>query len=315
MMRPVSLVLPPNAPDRLAWTTSGNGNNTRLILTWYDNSINETAFVVQRMNGTGPWVPLATIPSPLNQVNTTGGQRTYTDTTFRNNASTSSYRVVADNTVGYGGAFMSLSATSVSAAAPVILAPTSLAATLRAGPQVGLTWTDNAGNETGFVVQRSTDSGTTFTQVGTAPARNNTGSVTFTDTTVPAGTTAVYRVAAQNASGLSAWSNLANVVVPAMPTAPASFSATNGPNGNGNNRSVILSWTDSSANETGFTIQRATNPAFTTGLNTVTVAANTTTLTQTGLSRNTTYYYRIRANNGSFVWSAWVNASPITTNP
>ncbi len=68
---------------------------------------------------------------------------------------------------------------------------------------------------------------------------------------------------------------------------------------------------------TGFTIQRATNTTFTSGVNTANVAANLTTLTQTGLSRNTNYYYRIRANNGTLVFSAWVNATPfpILTNP
>ena len=37
----------------------------------------------------------------------------------------------------------------------------------------------------------------------------------------------------------------------------------------------------------------------------------------TGLNRNTTYYFRIRVNNGTFVFTAYVNATPfpITTNP
>src|SRR6185436_14218330 len=36
-------------------------------------------------------------------------------------------------------------------------APTTLTATLQAGPQIRLTWRDNATNEAGFVIQRSTD--------------------------------------------------------------------------------------------------------------------------------------------------------------
>ena len=67
-------------------------------------------------------------------------------------------------------------------------APTNLAATLQAGPQVRLTWRDNATNESGFVIERSTD-GVNFTQIATAPARSNTGNVTFTDTTVKAAQT------------------------------------------------------------------------------------------------------------------------------
>ncbi|UCF93128.1 MAG: fibronectin type III domain-containing protein [Desulfobacterales bacterium] len=173
-----------------------------------------------------------------------------------------------------------------------------------------------ATNKPGFVIERSTD-GVTFSQIATAPARNSTGNVTFVDTAVPPGATYTYRVAALNVARLSGYSNLAAVPVPAVPTAPGSFTAASGPNGNGNNRTVILTWQDLSDNETGFTIQRATNAAFTSGLNTVTVAANLQTLTQTGLSRNTAYYYRIRANNGTIISSAWVNATPfpITTNP
>ena len=72
MMRPVSVALPPNAPDGLAYTVTGNGNNTVLTLTWNDNSINETSFVVQRRRRDGTWVDLGTVLSPLDQPNTHG---------------------------------------------------------------------------------------------------------------------------------------------------------------------------------------------------------------------------------------------------
>jgi hypothetical protein len=319
MMRPVSVAMPPNAPDGLTWSVSGTGNKTSLTLTWNDNSINETGFTVQRRNGTGGWVDLGTVDSPLDQANT-HGPRTYTDTTFRWNTSAYAYRVVAKNTIGYGGQFMSLTAQSVSPEVAVILAPSTLTATLQAGtagPQASLTWRDNATNETGFIVQRSTD-GVTFTQVGTAPARNNTGTVTYTDTTITTGMSYTYRVAAVATNvGTSAFSNTASLSVPVAPAAPTSLTAVNGPNGGGNSRTVILTWTANLTNVTGFTLQRATNASFTSGLSSVNLAASATTVTQTGLSRNTTYYYRLRANNGAIVSSGWVNATPfpIRTNP
>jgi FtsP/CotA-like multicopper oxidase with cupredoxin domain len=318
MMRPVSVSLPPNAPDGLAWKSSGFGNNTRLTLTWNDNSINETAFLIQKTADGINWTDAGTSPSPLDQVNTKG-IRTYVDTTYQSNT-VYLYRVVAQNTIGYGGAFMSLTAQSVSAPKAVgnpPTAPTNLTATLQDGPQVSLTWRDNATNETSFVIERSTN-GTVFSQIATVSARNNPGNVTFADTAVLPGATYTYRVAASNVAGLSGYSNLAAVAVPAMPAEPTSFTAANGANGQfGILRSVVLKWTDNSINETGFTIQRALNTTFTSGLNSATVAANTITLTQTGLSRNTTYYYRIRANNGTIISSAWVNATPfpIKTNP
>ncbi len=110
MMRPVSVALPPNQPDGLAYTISGSGNKTSLTLTWNDNSINETSFVVQRSTDGTTWTDVATVSSPLDQPNT-HGTRSITDTSFRVNATTYSYRVVAMNTIGYGGAYPTMTCT------------------------------------------------------------------------------------------------------------------------------------------------------------------------------------------------------------
>jgi len=320
MMRPVSVALPPIAPNIVSWSASGTGNNIVITITWNDNSINETSFTLQRDDGTG-YVDLSTITSPLNQSNTHNLGLTFTDATF-DRKKVYSYRVVAKNTVGYGIDFPSLTVQSFSVPVSVGIppdAPTNLTAVLQAGPQISLTWRDNATSENGFSIQRSTD-GINFVQIATAPARNNTGNVTFIDTTVTASSSPItysYRVAAFNGAGLSAFTNIASVLMPAMPATPSSFKVANGPNGNGNSRSVILTWVANTANVTGFTIQRATNSTFTSGLNTVTVGASATTLTQTGLSRNTNYYFRIRANNGTIIITGWVNATPfpVLTNP
>jgi hypothetical protein len=198
-------------------------------------------------------------------------------------------------------------------------APSSpLTAVLQSGPQISLTWADNATNENGFVIERAVNGGA-FSQIATAPARSNTGNVTFIDNTIAASAanaTYSYRVAAVNPAGYSSYATSAPVLVPALPLTPSGFTVTNGLN-SGNSRSIILKWTDNSSNETGFTIQRATNATFTQGLNTVTVGSNVVTLTQTGLARNTQYWYRIRANNGTIIFTVWVNAAPfpIRTNP
>jgi hypothetical protein len=123
-------------------------------------------------------------------------------------------------------------------------------------------------------------------------------------------------VAAVNAGGTSAYAGPIAVAVPAAPPAPALPSGVTAANGQnqGSNRRVVVTWTDNSTNETGFTIQAATDSAFTAGLVTATAAANNTTtprsatLTISGLTRNTYYYIRIRANGASN--SAWVNAAP-----
>ena len=321
MMRPVLLALPPLAADGLSRSVVSNRNQ----ISWNDNSITETSFILQRSADGITWTNAATSQSPLDQPNTKGDVRSLRDTGASRSAALL-YRVVARNTVGYGGAYPAVDADSFSAtlavnpppAAP--LAPTLLTATLQAGPQVRLQWRDNASNEAGFVIERAPAAGGPFVQVAVAPARNGTGTASFTDTTIATGTAYLYRVAAVNLFGgvstVSAYSNTATTAASSpVPTAPSNLTAANGAN-QGKKRSVVLTWTDNSANETGFTIEQATNTAFTTGVKTTTVAANAVTATVTGLSRATTYYFRIRANNtiGS---SAWVNATPfpIVTNP
>jgi FtsP/CotA-like multicopper oxidase with cupredoxin domain len=420
MMRPVAVVLPPNKPGPLTSAVTGSGTNARLVLSWNDNSINETSFVIQRLTWPTTWTDVGVILSPLDQPNA-HQLRTFTVPGTYNPSLAYQYRVVAKNMVGYGLEFPSMTAQSVSDVLSLgtpPAAPTNLVATLQAGPQVRLTWRDNATNESGFVIERSTD-GVNFTQIATAPARNSTGNVTFTDTTIKAATTTQaytyrvaaanvaglsayatslpvvvnvvalpaapsglaatlqagpqvsltwtdnannetgfviqrsvnggaftqiatapalngtgtvtvidmvsaqatntiysYRVAATNAGGNSAFSNTASATVPALPLLPSNLVLVNGPNKN-KARSVILTWADNSNNETGFTIQRATNALFTQGLTTASVGANVTTLTQSGLSPNTQYWFRIRANNGTIIFTNWVNAVPfpITTNP
>ncbi len=157
MMRPVSVAMPPVKPDGLACDgRPAQRRNTRLTLTWNDNSIAETGYQVQRRSGTGPWANIgAVLPSPLDVANTTGTSRSFTDTTFRWNSTVYSYRVVALNTVGYGAEFPSMTVSSTSDAITAVRVPVNLTATVQAGPQVGLTWTDTALNENGFTVQRS----------------------------------------------------------------------------------------------------------------------------------------------------------------
>jgi hypothetical protein len=79
-------------------------------------------------------------------------------------------------------------------------APTGLTATAVATNQIELAWTDNATNETGYVVNRSLDS-TNWTFV-TLTAVNATN---YSNTGLATNTLYYYRVAASNAGGISAY--------------------------------------------------------------------------------------------------------------
>ena len=215
------------------------------------------------------------------------------------------YRVQAANLGG-----ISAWATSAVVTVPTIpAAPSSLTALLQPGPQVALSFTDNATNEDGFVVERAVDGGAFA--LFTSPAANpGTGVVNLAaDTSVLPGHAYQYRVQAANLGGASAWATSAVITVPSIPAAPTGTTATLRPG-----PAVRVTWTDNSGNETGFVIQRATDAAFTLNVGTFSVGPNVTTLTQSGLTLNTTYYYRVQAVNLSGA-SAWSNTASVLVVP
>jgi hypothetical protein len=60
---------------------------------------------------------------------------------------------------------------------------------------------------------------------------------------------------------------------------------------------INLAWSDNSANETSFAIERSLNGSAFSPI--ATVGAGTTTYSSGGLSANKTYYYRVRASNAA----------------
>jgi len=175
---------------------------------------------------------------------------------------------------------------------PVAL-PLDLAATVTSATQVDLAWTDNSGNETGFRIERAAGAGP-FAAIGSVLA----DVAAYSDATAVAGTTYTYRVFGFDGTGDSLPSNTATVTVtaPAAPIALAGAAAA-GPAAN-------LTWADNSNNESGFTINRATNPAFTKGLTVITVGANVTAYADGTVAAATRYFYRVQATNG-IGGSAW----------
>jgi hypothetical protein len=91
-----------------------------------------------------------------------------------------------------------------------------------------------------------------------------------------------------------------SLVFAVPPLAPTNLSGAW--NGNANNPRILLNWIDNSSQEAGFTVQRALDANFTSGLFTVATlpatAGKGTTVTYTDLnpSRNSSYFYRVLAN-------------------
>jgi hypothetical protein len=123
-------------------------------------------------------------------------------------------------------------------------APSNLVAQFIPNPlSVELTWTDNSNNENGFIIERESQGPDAFVVIDTVSANNNL----YVDNTVSYATYN-YRITSYNAFGQSAYSNIAQIVVPVELT---SFNASIKDAG------VLLEWTTATEiNNMGFEIQR-----------------------------------------------------------
>jgi len=114
---------------------------------------------------------------------------------------------------------------------------------------------------------------------------------TYTDS--PGAGKYYYRVKALGPNNTeSPYSNV--VFIATLPTSPTSLVAGPDPN----NVAIKLSWTDTSATETAYAVDRSSDSLAWTAL-TSALAANTTAYSDTTVQPNTLYYYRIRATNSS----------------
>jgi subtilisin len=189
---------PPAIPANLVATAV---SSSQINLTWSDSDT-ETGFKIERCIGGGcsDFVQIATVAANVTSYSSTGLT-----------ASTSySYRVRAYNTAGDSD--YSNKATTITQTAPALpAAPTNLGATVISKSQIKLTWTDNSGDETGFKIERCKGSTcTNFTQIATVSANVTS----YSNTGLSASTTYRFRVRAYNASGNSAYSNIASATTP-----------------------------------------------------------------------------------------------------
>jgi hypothetical protein len=169
-----------------------------------------------------------------------------------------------------------------------------------AAPSITLTWTNNADNATGVIIERSIN-GTTFAPVAQVGRNRNT----FTDTNVLPATTYFYRVRATNQLGDSTTTNVASATTHVAGSVVTTFDIFDS--------AVNLHFTQSSPAGGHYDVQRSTDG---TSFSTVgSVPASTTSFvsfTDTGLAFGT-YFYRVITVAGSD--SAMSNTTTATVGP
>ena len=198
-----------------------------------------------------------------------------------------------------------VSGTSTPPTAPP--APSGLAIQSAAYNTVTIGWSDNATNEVGFKVERSSD-GVDFSEIASLGADTRS----FADATVTARTAYYYRVRAYNSVGASGYSNTASVTTPDVPPAPpaAPTSVAAGNNADGTAR---VSWSVGATTATNFEVRRekwdARKGVWTGATTAATVPSNTLAIVDsTGAG---TYRYSVRASNSGGA-SAYAGPAPVT---
>ncbi len=273
----------PTAPSNLTATAA---SSTQVNLSW--TAATETggtiaSYLVERCAGAG-----CTSFAQIGTSTTTA----YSDSGLTGSTSYS-YRVRAKDNAGNTGPYSATA--SATTAAPVITAPTNLAASVISAAQINLSWT--AATETGgaissYLVERCAGAGcTTFAQIGTSTT------TTYNDTGLTGSTSYSYRVRAKDTAGNTGpYSATASATTSApVISAPGGLTATAA-----SGSQINLSWTAST--ETGGTIasylvERCTGAACTSFAQIGT--STTTTYGDTGLTASTSYSYRVRAKDAA----------------
>ncbi|MBW6503390.1 fibronectin type III domain-containing protein [bacterium] len=182
-------------------------------------------------------------------------------------------------------------------------APVGLASAPLSGSTISLAWTDTSSNEDSFVVERRTGADSLFGVIA-SPSTNDIAA--YTDTSLTERTTFTYRVKARNSLGDSGYSNESTATT--LLSTPANAAAV-APSPT----LVNISWTDVSAFETEYRVERKTGTGGAFAVISV-LPAGSNSLVDNSVSAGTFYSYRIQAvDTVTPTISAYSNEASVTT--
>jgi len=285
-----SVVAPPGIPSNLSAVSAGFD---RAKLTWTAVS-GATGYEIYRSTtATGSYSKIAYVTTA-----------TYTNTGLTTNK-TYYYKIRAYRSAGstniYGGY------TSIVSSKPAPSVPTGLKAVSAGYSSIKLTWTAISG-ATGYEIYRSNTATGSYSKIAYLPT------ATYTDTGLTTNTTYYYKIRAYRSAGSTNTYGGYTAIVSSkpIPSVPTSLKAESV-----GYSSIKLTWVAVSG-ATGFEIYRS-NTA--TGSYSKIAYVTTATYTNTGLTTNTTYYYKIRAYRSAGStniyggYTSYVSSKPVPSIP
>lgn len=178
-------------------------STSQVNLNWSDQYSNESGFKIERaMNSNGPFTLIQT---------TAANATAYSDTSLMA-FTTYYYRVYGFNSSETGSSSNIVTVTTLAPAPTPPAPPSILMASAISSTAINLSWTDNASNEAGFNIERSSGGGA-YSQIATIGANM----AQYQDTGLSASTAYSYRVRAYNSAGDSTYSNGASATTQAPP--------------------------------------------------------------------------------------------------
>ena len=249
---------------------SAAAGNT-IHLSWSGNSTGGDV-VVERKMANGGFAVLTTLDSTVIGWSDNTGLVPGALYTYRIKAKNSSNESVYSNEVSVSNTYLN--------------APTGLTAFANSTGGIDLAWSDNSTDETGFEIWRMIYGASNYTLLDTVD-RNT---VKYTDKAAKTGVQYNYMVRAYmgDSEMYSGYTNTVSLGI-GMIGSPANLKSTYV-----SSSQVVLSWTDTASNESGFKVEWKTGEEGDWRVLSW-LSSNSTSYTVTGLNQYSIYYFRIRA--------------------